>query len=166
MTKISLTSISLAIACALSLCGGAVAKGGFAGTWKLDPARSEGLPPGMRQTMKVEQEGDILKLKTQVVAEKGEQVVDDAYTLDGREADFAPPGPGGQTGKGRRTARRTAARDGIEVEEQVTFESPQGPFTVKTSRRWKMLDDNTLLIEMTVDGPQGRQLLKRTFVRE
>ncbi|HEX8556595.1 MAG TPA: hypothetical protein VF668_00605 [Pyrinomonadaceae bacterium] len=159
-----LISISILFACAL--CAGAGAAGGLAGRWKLDPARSEGLPPGMRQLMAVSQEGDVVRLETTLITDEGEQVVPDSYTLDGREAEFAPKGPQGQTGKGRRTARWTADRKGVEVDEQVTFDSPEGPVTIKTSRRWSLTDDNTLVIQMKVEGPHGQQLLKRTFVRE
>lgn len=161
-----LTAVSILFACALCVCAGAEAAGGVAGRWKLDPARSEGLPPGMRQVMVVSQQGDVLKLETTLVTDEGEQVVPDSYTLDGREAEFAPKGPQGQSGKGRRTARWTADRKGVEVDEQVTFDSDEGPVTIKTSRRWSLRDDNTLFIEMKVEGPHGQQTLKRTFVRE
>jgi hypothetical protein len=156
------------LACALCVCAGvgAGAAGGVAGRWKLDPARSEGLPPDMRQVMVVSQEGDVLKLETTLITDEGEQVVPDSYTLDGREAEFAPKGPQGRTGKGRRTARWAADRKGVEVDEQVTFDSPEGPVTVKASRRWSLRDDNTLFIEMKIEGPNGPQTLKRTFVRE
>ena len=163
--RVRLTAVSILFACALCVCVGAAARAGVAGRWKLDPARSEGLPPGMRQVMSVKQEGDVVRIETTLITDEGEQVVPDSYTLDGREADFSPKGPQGQQGKGRRTARWDSERKGIEVDEQVTFDSPEGPVTVKTSRRWKLLDDATLSIEMKVEGPHGTQHLRRTFVR-
>lgn len=168
MMRVRLTAVSVLFACAVCVCAGAAAgagaRAGLTGKWKLDPARSEGLPPGMLQTMVVTQEGDVVRLETTLITDKGEQVVPDSYTLDGREADFSPKGPLGQ-GKGRRTARWDSERKGIEVDEHVTFDTPEGPVTVKTTRRWKMPDDNTLSIEMKVEAPNGTQHLRRTFVR-
>ncbi|HKR14373.1 MAG TPA: amidohydrolase family protein, partial [Pyrinomonadaceae bacterium] len=79
------------------------AKVDFSGAWALDKANSEGLPPGMDQLMTVTQTGDKLSLETKLITEQGEQVVADSYMLDGKEAEFTPKGPGGLTGKGKRT---------------------------------------------------------------
>lgn len=100
-------------------------KADFSGTWTLDKANSEGLPPGMDQVMTVVQTGDKLSLETKLIGEQGEQVVADSYTLDGKETDFTPRTPGGQSGKGKRTAKWTA--DGIEVTETSTFDGPGRP---------------------------------------
>jgi hypothetical protein len=42
----------------------AAAKADFSGTWILDKSKSEGLPPGMDQTMTVVHTGDKLSLET------------------------------------------------------------------------------------------------------
>jgi hypothetical protein len=75
------------------------------GTWMLDKSRGEGLPPGMDQTMTVVHTGDKLSLETKLITPEGEQVVADSYMLDGKEAEFTPKTPGGQAGKGKRTAK-------------------------------------------------------------
>jgi hypothetical protein len=61
--KISLMQRVLKIsmaAASLLMCVGAAAaqKADFSGIWTLDKSRSEGLPPGMDQTMTVRQAGD------------------------------------------------------------------------------------------------------------
>ena len=141
------------------------AKADFNGTWTLDKANTEGLPPGMDQIMTVVQTGDKLSLETKLISEEGEQVVADSYTLDGKETDFTPRTPGGQSGKGKRTAKWTA--DGIEVTEMSTFDGPQGPVNVQMQRKWVLsADGKTLKIELVAEGPQGKQQIKRTFIKK
>ena len=143
----------------------ASAKLDFNGTWTLDKANSEGLPPGMDQVMTVVQTGDKLSLETKLISEEGEQVVADSYTLDGKETDFTPKTPGGQSGKGKRIAKWTA--DGIEVTESSTFEGSQGPVNVQMLRKWTLsADGKTLKIEIVAEGPQGKQQIKRTFIKK
>lgn len=145
----------------------AAAKADFSGTWALDKARSEGLPPGMDQTMTVAHTGDTIRLETRVVTEEGEQTVSDSYTLGGAETDFAPPGPGGSKGKGKRTAKWTADGGGIEVAESASFDTPEGAVTVKMNRKWTLAaDGKTLTIELRHEGPQGVKESRRTFVRK
>ncbi len=142
------------------------AKADFNGTWALDKTNSEGLPPGMDQLMTVVQNGDKLSLETKLITEQGEQVVPDSYVLDGKEVEFTPKGPGGLTGKGKRTAK-WGSDNSIEVSETATFDTPESTATFQTTRKWMLsADGKTLKIEMTVDGPNGKQLLKRTFIRK
>ncbi|HKR13276.1 MAG TPA: hypothetical protein VJT15_14535, partial [Pyrinomonadaceae bacterium] len=111
--------------------------------------------------------GDKLSLETKLITEQGEQVVADSYMLDGKEAEFTPKGPGGLTGKGKRTAKWGAESGSIEVSETATFDTPDGAVTFQTTRKWVLsAGGKTLKIEMTVDGPNGKQLLKRTFIRK
>jgi hypothetical protein len=145
----------------------ASAKVDFSGTWALDKANSEGLPPDMDQLMTVVQTGDKLSLETKLMTEKGEQVVPDTYMIDGKEVEFSPRVGGGQVGKGKRTAKWGGDGNSIEVNETVTFDGPEGAVTLKTSRKWVLsADGKTLKIDMTIDGPNGQQLLKRTFVKK
>lgn len=141
------------------------AKADFSGTWTLDKSASEGLPPGMDQVMTITQTGDTLSLQTKLITDEGEQVVPDSYTLDGKEHDFTPRAPGGVAGKGKRTAKWTA--DGIEVNETSTFDGPDGSVSVQMKRTWVLsADGKTLKIEINAEGPQGKQLVKRTFIRK
>ena len=144
----------------------ASAKVDFSGTWTLDKSNSEGLPPGMDQIMTVVQTGDKLSLETKLITEQGEQVVPDSYMLDGKEVDFTPKTPGGQSGKGKRTAK-WADGNSIEVSEKATFDTPEGAVTFQTTRKWLLSPDGkTLRIDMTVDGPNGKQQLKRAFIKK
>ena len=146
---------------------GNAAKVGFSGTWALDKNNSEGLPPGMDQLMTVVQTGDKLSLETKLITEQGEQVVPDSYILDGKEVDFTPKTPGGQSGKGKRIAKWGADSNSIDVTEKATFDTPEGTIDVQATRKWVLSPDGkTLKIEMTVDGPNGKQVLKRTFIRK
>jgi hypothetical protein len=145
----------------------ASAKVDFSGTWALDKNNSEGLPPGMDQTMTVAQTGDKLSLETKLITEQGEKVVPDSYMLDGKETEFEPKAPNGVTGKGKRTARWTMDGNGIEVNETGTFDTPDGSITIQTTRKWALsADGKTLEIELNVQGPNGAQQIKRTFNRK
>lgn len=145
----------------------ASAKIDFSGVWTLDKNNSEGLPPGMDQLMTVTQTGDKLSLETKLITEQGEQVVPDSYVLDGKEVEFTPRGLGGQSGKGKRTSKWGSDANSIDVSETATFDTPEGAVTFQTTRKWVLSPDGkTLKIEMTVDGPNGKQTLKRTFIRK
>ena len=157
-----------AAALVITLClGVASAKADFSGTWILDKSKSEGLPPGMDQTMTVVQIGDKLSLETKLTSEQGEQVVADSYMLDGKEAEFTPKTPGGQAGKGKRTAKWAADGNGIEVNENSTFDGPEGSVNVQMTRVWTLsADGKTLKIDIAAEGPNGKQQIKRTFTRK
>ena len=143
------------------------AKANFSGTWSLDKSNSEGLPPGMDQLMTVVQTGDKLSVETKLITEQGEQVVPDSYILDGKEVDFTPRTPGGESGKGKRTSKLTADGNGFEVTETATFDTPEGTANIQATRKWMLSPDGkTLKIDMTVEGPNGKQMLKRTFVKK
>jgi hypothetical protein len=145
----------------------ASAKADFSGTWILDKSNSEGLPPGMDQTMTVVHTGDKLLLETKLITQEGERVVSDIYMLDGKEAEFTPKAPNGQSGKGKRTAKWAADGNGIEVNENSTFDGPEGSVNVQMTRAWSLsADGKTLKIDITADGPQGKQTVKRTFTRK
>lgn len=141
------------------------AKADFSGVWKLDAARSTGLPPGMEQTMTVAQTGDTIKIETLVKGTpQGDITVADSYTADGRETDFKPANQ--PNGKGKRTAKWNADASGIEVTEALEIETPEGTVKVETTRKWSLADGKTLTIEMKVKSPQGEQESKRVFVKQ
>ena len=141
--------------------------GKFAGTWTLDKNSSEGLPPGMDQVMTVVQSGDKLSIETKLISDQGERVVPDTYILNGQEVDFTPPTPDGQGGKGKRTSKLGADGNTSDVTESATFDTPEGAANIQATRKWTLSSDGkTLKIEMTVEGPNGKQVLKRTFIRK
>jgi hypothetical protein len=81
------------------------------------------------------------------------------------EREFTPKTPGGESGKGKRTAKWIA--DGLEVNETSTFDGPEGPVTVQMKRTWELsADGKTLKIELVAEGPQGKQLVKRSFIKK
>jgi hypothetical protein len=157
-----------ALALVLTLCMAvAAARADFSGTWILDKSRSEGLPPGMDQTMTVIHTGDKLSLETKLITQEGEQVVSDSYLLDGKEAEFTPKTPGGQSGKGKRTAKWAADGNSIEVNESSTFDGPEGSVNIQMTRTWTLsADGKTLRIDIVAEGPNGKQLVKRTFIKK
>lgn len=152
----------------MTLCAAvASAKADFSGTWIMDKSNSEGLPPGMDQTMTVVHTGDKLLLETKLITQEGERVVSDMYMLDGKEAEFTPKAPNGQSGKGKRTAKWTADGNGIEVNENSTFDGPEGAVNVQMKRTWTLsADGKTLKIDISADGPNGKQQVKRTFTKK
>lgn len=152
----------------IALCMAVVsAKADFSGTWVLDKSNSEGLPPGMDQTMTVVQTGDKLSLDTKLITQEGEQVISDSYMLDGKEADFTPRTPDGGSGKGKRTAKWAADGNGIEVNETSTFNAPEGAVNVRMTRIWTLsADGKTLKIDIAAEGPNGKQQVKRTFTKK
>lgn len=157
------TGIVVFVFCLSFLTIGAMAqKEEFSGKWKLDAAKSVGLPPGMNQEMTVTQTGDAIKIETKLITDQGDQIVPDAYTLNGKETDFEPVFPGGAKGSGKRTATRT--ENGFEVVEKSSVDTPEGAITLEIKRNWQLASDGkSLVIEMTVKGPQGEQRSKRTF---
>lgn len=143
------------------------AKAELGGTWVLDKTRSEGLPPGMDQTLTVKLEGDRVDVEAKISGPRGEQTVNDSYVLDGKAKDFTPTLVGGGKGKGQRTSAWTAEGDGFDASEEATLEGPDGAETVKAKRRWRVSPDGkTLTIEMSFEGPNGAVNSKRVFTKK
>ncbi|HYG81257.1 MAG TPA: hypothetical protein VD861_12755 [Pyrinomonadaceae bacterium] len=142
-------------------------KANFSGSWALDKSRSVGLPPGMDQTMTVVHTGDKIELETKLITAQGERVVKDAYTLDGKEAEFTPQGPQGPAGKGKRTAKWLPRGNGILVNEESTVPTDKGPVTTQLMRKWILSPDGTTLtIDMHHDTPNGQFETKRIFIKK
>ena len=166
MRRTYITVIILAVVLSLGL-SVLADKPDFSGSWALDRSRSIGMPPGMDQTMTVVQTGDKIELETKLITAQGERVVKDAYTLDGKEAEFTPQGPQGPTGKGKRTAKWLPRGNGIVVNEESTVPTDKGPVTSQLTRKWIMSPDNTTLtIDMYHDTPNGQFETKRVFIKK
>jgi hypothetical protein len=146
------------------------AKGDFSGVWTLDTGKSEGLPPGMMQTMTVTQKGDRVEIETKVkVGEGQERVGKDAYVLDGKETNFTPPVPAGAAKKAKRVSKLTDDGNGFDVTEEAVLNAPDGggEVTVRAKRSWRLsADGKTLTIEMEVANPNGTSKSKRVFVKK
>lgn len=160
-------SMILILAISLSITmNSAVAQTGFSGTWLLNRERSEGLPSGMNQVMTVARNGNVIRVKTKLITEQGEQTVSDVYKVNGRETEFSAQASGGETSSGNRVARWASDGMGIEVHEVSMIDTPNGLMPVETSRRWTLsADGKSLTIKMTVKGPRGIQQNKRIFIR-
>ena len=167
--KIAAGSVAASLLIALSLVvASAAMKADFSGKWTMDKAKSEGVPPGMEQTMTVMQTGDKIDLETKITGgPMGERVVKDSYTADGKETDFTPQGPQGPMGKGKRTTKWTADGTGLEVSETATIDGPNGSEEVSATRKWTLAPDSkTLTIELTFRGSEVSQQSKRVFVKQ
>ena len=155
---------------ALSLGYGQAAKTDFSGEWQLDKTRSEGLPPGMDQTMTVKQEADRLEVKVRVSGGQGDQTHEDRYVVNGEAADFKPPlmSGGATVQSAKRTAKWAAEAKGFDATEQAEVEGPDGKATVKATRTWRLSDDaKTLTIEMAITNPDGAvNKSKRVFTKK
>lgn len=162
------TMLTIVLTFTLSaLAAGAVTKVDLSGTWVLDKAKSEGLPPDMSQTLTIKQTGDRVDVEAKISGERGEQTVTDSYVLDGEAKDFTPALVGGGTGKGKRTSTLTADGSGFDATEEATIEGPEGAETVKARRRWRISPDGkTLTIEMSFEGPNGTVNSKRVFTKK
>ena len=133
------------------------------GTWALDKDRSEGVPPGMDQTMTVNHTGNQVDVEMKVTGNQGERVVKDQFILDGKETDFTPA----PQSKGKRTSKWTADGKGFDVTETATIDRGKGPEEFKVTRHWQLSDDDkTLTIEMTFNEPSGPGKSKRIFVKK
>jgi hypothetical protein len=153
-----------------AFCVGIVAaKGDFSGVWTLDAGKSEGLPPGIMQTMTVTQKGDRVEIETKSkVGEGQERVGKDAYVLDGKETDFTPPVSGGSAKKAKRVSKLTDDGNGFDVTEEALLNAPDGgEATVRAKRSWRLsADGKTLTIEMEVVNPNGTSKTRRVFVKK
>ena len=169
-----LSKATLACSALLLLAAAAVyadTRPNFAGTWELDQSRSHSIPPDIKQTMTVAQEGDRITVETKVVTKQGERVLKDAYTLDGKEAEFAPPAPPNAppdtpAPKGKRTGRWAANGKGFIVEEEVVAQTPKGPETSIIARKWTAWPDGTISIEIITERGGNAFSNKRVFVKK
>jgi hypothetical protein len=146
----------------------ASAKANFAGTWVMDAAKSEGMPAGLEQTLTVKQDGDKITTDVKIKSPQGDREINDAYTLDGKEVDFTNTMLRGMTGKGKRTTKWATDGNGIEINEKTDIQAPDGsPVTITAVRKWTLsADGKTLIIEQTLETPQGSQTSKRIFNKQ
>jgi hypothetical protein len=144
----------------------------FGGVWELDQSRSHSIPPDMKQTLTVTQEGDRVSVELKVVTPQGERVIKEAYTLDGKETEYAPPPPpnapkDAPASKGKRTARWMANDKGFIIEDEIVSPTPQGETeTVLIARKWMHWPDGTLSIETITERGGNAFNNKRVFVKK
>ena len=152
---------------ALSVLALAAAKPDFTGTWKMDRARSYGLPPDMTQVLTIAQKGDQIELETKLIQPNNERTIKDSITLDGKEYDFTPSVPPNQPpAKGKRTALWLPGDRGIQVTDVTTAETPKGPVKTQTVRKWTISNSGELIVDMYVDNPNVSYEARRIFIKQ
>ena len=152
---------------ALSVLALAAAKPNFNGTWRMDRARSFGLPPDMNQTLTITQKDDRIELETRLIQPNNERTVKDTYVLDGKEYDFTPQVPPNQPpATGKRTAMWLPGDRGIQVTDVTTAETPKGKVTTQTVRKWTISGQGELVVDMYVDNPNVSYEAKRIFIKQ
>ena len=165
---ISLTSILLALSILIAPAA-APARPDFSGRWELDAAKSESLPPDMKQLMTVKQTGDRLEVETKISGPQGDRTVNDTYALDGKPAEFTPAvlAGGGKAKKGIRTASWSADGTGMDITEEAEVENSEGSDTIKGKRTWRLSEGGKVLtIEIDLAGERGAMKGKRVYRKQ
>jgi len=161
------TLLIVAAIMALSLFAFAATKPDFNGTWTMDRGRSFGLPPDMNQTLVITQKEDQIDLETKLIQPNNERSVKDTYILDGKEHEFTPQAPPNQPPpKGKRTVMWLPGDRGLQITDVVTAETPKGPVTTQTVRKWTISGQGELVIDMYVDNPNISYEAKRIFKKQ
>ena len=115
--------------------------------------------------MTVKQTGDRIEIETTISGDQGDQVVKDAYVLDGKETDFSQK-MGGAAAKGKRTSSWAGDGNCIRGTESAPIAGEMGEADIKATRKWTLsADAKTLTIVLNVEGPMGAQTVKRVFVK-
>jgi hypothetical protein len=167
----STTALTSIFAAGLILAAAAVAadpaRPDFSGRWELDLEKSEGLPPGTKQIMTVQQTGDRLEVELQLSGgPAGERTLRDTYVINGEPAEFTPAMMAGdmKPKKGTRTATWAKDGSGIDVREEATLEGPEGTDTVAGERKWRLAGGGKMLtIDIDMEGKGGAMKGKRVY---
>ena len=146
---------------------GKVSMRDFSGTWVLDAAKSEGVPPGMEETMTVKQEGGNVTVDSKRKTQRGERAMNAVFTGDGKEGDFTMR-MGPNEAKGKRTATWAADGQTLEVTETISFQGPDGAnVDSKTTRKWSLAaDGKSLTVEENRTGGMRPGTSKRVYAKQ
>jgi hypothetical protein len=160
-----LIGIALLLSVAFSA---AAAPPNLTGKYKLDTAKSEGVPAGMEQVMTIRQSGSELNIETKVypAADSLAGVAVDLFVLNGQETPFkATRGMG--IGVGKRVAKWIDDGKGIDITEESLIDMPgQGQIKINTTRKWTISPDGKeITIEQVAKDPQRETRTKRVFTR-
>lgn len=148
-----------------TLCFATADKANFQGQWVM--TKGEGIPPDMKQNMKVEQDGDDVRIETDLFQGDEVQTVPDHYLLDGREIEFPVKLQTGEETTGKRVAKWNDAGNGFEVRDVSVFDTKDGKVTITVVRKWALAaDGKSLVIELHRTAPAGEVHTKRTFNRK
>jgi hypothetical protein len=140
-------------------------KPNISGTWELDKNRSFSNPAGLDQTMTIVHTGDEVKLDAKLVIQGKETIVNETWTLDGREYEFTPVNA--PAIKGKRVAAWLPGNRGILVTDVTTITTPDGPGKQQTTRKYTLsTDGGSLIVDYYTDRPGFSFEAKRVFVRK
>ncbi len=138
----------------------------FSGTWVLDKDRSYSNPAGLDQTLMVTHTGEQVKVEAKVVTTQGERLINETYTLDGKQVEFNPPGAPPEV-KGQRKAAWLPDGRGLLITDEVKRDTPNGPVPEQTIRKWLLSPDGgTLTVDYYFDGPRGSFEARRVFTKK
>jgi hypothetical protein len=140
----------------------------FNGRWELDAAKSEGLPPEMKQSMTVKQTGERVEVEIKISGPQ-DRTLNDSYVLNGKPAEFTPAMiGGGQAKKGTRTATASADGSSMEVIEEAEVETPEGFDKIKGKRTWRLSEGGKVLtIELDLAGEKAAPIKgKRVYQKQ
>ena len=161
------TLLIAAVTMTLSVLAFAATKPNFSGTWTMDRARTYGLPGNMTQILTITHKDDQIELETKLIQPDNERVVKDTIFIDGKEHEFTPVVPPNQPpAKGKRTAVWLPGDKGIQVTEVTTAETPKGPVTTQSVRKWTITAEGELVIDIYVDNPNVSYEAKRIFKKQ
>ena len=167
MKFISLTAAVILLA-SLGVFARPAVKVDFSGSWTLDKAASEGIPPQITGfILGIKQAGDKIDIQGTITTEAGEETLPDTIIIDGKSNNYIPRGPGGLTGTGKRTAKWSTDGKSLEIEEDVKFDSPEGAVSLHSTRNWSLsADGKTLTITQDITGGPGTQHIKRVLTKK
>lgn len=155
--------IALLIACA-SVVSGAALRPDFSGSWALDKNKSFSNPAGLDQTMTVAHKGEEVRIEAKLTTpQQGERVINEEFTLDGKEREVKPQGAP-PTAKTKRKAYWLPDDRGFVVVDETTSETPQGTVVTQTMRKWTLSSDGgTLTVDYYIDRPGVSAEARRVF---
>ena len=173
-SKFTAAGLALALLVSVAAVGAArasaqakVSMSDFNGVWVLDAAKSEGVQPGMEETMTVKQDGSSFTIESKIKNQRGERTMNNAFTADGKEGEFTMRMMQNET-KGKRTAKWSADGKTLEVAEGMSFQTPDGTnVDAKTTRKWSLAaDGKTLFIEENRTGGMRAGQSKRVYAKQ
>jgi len=143
----------------LSIISLAADKANFSGKWVLDKDKSFSNPQGLEQTMTLTQTGDQIKLEAHLKHARGEQNVNETYSLDGKETEFTPQAP--PNAKGKRKASWLPNGRGFLINDETSVD---GKVVGQVTRKWTLsADSKTLTVDYFFDDQRGSFESKRVF---
>jgi hypothetical protein len=141
--------------------GLAAQKVDLTGTWALDKDKSFNNGPGFDQTMTITHTGGKVKLDARQKTPRGETNINEDFTLDGKEAEFAPQGAQ-PNAKGNRKAIWLPNSRGILVNDEISVD---GKLVRQVTRKMTLsADGKVLTVDIFLDDPQrGSFEIKRVY---